>query len=383
MVNKRFVSVCEICHLNVGKRNNKLSCTKNCGSLIHQLCFKESCNDGNPDESRDWICQTCRQPSQVGLGLGQVVKPSSSQVGLGLVVKPSSIDVMDDNNSNEVCQGSYVNPGADYVESLDKQVEHVLNDSSTDPVMKLVISLLKRNENSINVLNKDLRNEIEVMSIEINELKSAYNELKVDNVKLKEEIICMKTDIQANNSWLNDQEQYSKNYNVILNGIPAIPNEQPYLIAQKVASVFGCDIQPRDIEACHRLRKQPNQDTPPIIVRFTSRDKRRDFLQKRKDKKTVSCHEAGLAGREQDRLIFVNEHLTKHNEYLLYRARLLRKQKVIKYAWVSNGSIYVRKSDNDRAFKIKKVGHLLNVAPEVELAVGEGQSEGPSRIYED
>ena len=46
----------------------------------------------------------------------------------------------------------------------------------------------------------------------------------------------------------------------------------------------------------------------------------------------------------QPRPIYINEDLTKINQIIFKKARDLKRQKIIEFAWARNGRIYVKKT---------------------------------------
>jgi len=50
--------------------------------------------------------------------------------------------------------------------------------------------------------------------------------------------------------------------------------------------------------------------------------------------------------------IYINEHLTKHNENVAKYARDLRKGKNILYTWVRNGEIYIKEKEDRKSQRI-------------------------------
>ena len=75
---------------------------------------------------------------------------------------------------------------------------------------------------------------------------------------------------------LNDLEQYSRLKNIRIFGLKdSDKNELAYQTEQKVLLLFrnkmGCNIEPRDIEAAHRVGRFSADANRPVIVRFLSR----------------------------------------------------------------------------------------------------------------
>ena len=57
----------------------------------------------------------------------------------------------------------------------------------------------------------------------------------------------------------------------------------------------------------------------------------------------------------------VFEHLTPRLQGVLYEANKFKTQFHFKYCWAKNGAIYLRKSDESRAIRIKDVSDLTGL----------------------
>ena len=84
-------------------------------------------------------------------------------------------------------------------------------------------------------------------------------------------------------------EQYGRRENLELHGIPVTQNENSNQIVRKVASLLDVTLDESQISTSHRLKMPQNPDLemhahknsyPPIIVRFSNRDKRNELFAK-------------------------------------------------------------------------------------------------------
>lgn len=65
-------------------------------------------------------------------------------------------------------------------------------------------------------------------------------------------------------------------------------------------------------------------------------------------------------GFETDK-IYINEHLTKDNTAIFYEARKLKKNGFVKYAWVKNGTVKVKKEDGGKAIIIQSLEFMESI----------------------
>ena len=87
------------------------------------------------------------------------------------------------------------------------------------------------------------------------------------------------------------------------------------------------------------------------MVRFNSRRIRDSIYSARR-----KLHGSGISG------IYINEHLTKHNDHLFAACRNLRKERKIHSTWTWHGITYLKKLQNSRAVKIVNDDDLLKVS---------------------
>ena len=122
-------------------------------------------------------------------------------------------------------------------------------------------------------------------------------------------------------------EQYTRKFNVEVHGIPECEGENLADIIIKIGQKISVDITSQDIDIVHRLRKKI-PTAKPIIVRFTSYRKKREFYQSRFNLKTTKISEIiESVQHEVEARICINENLTPRRQELLAKARKMRKAK--------------------------------------------------------
>ena len=108
-------------------------------------------------------------------------------------------------------------------------------------------------------------------------------------------------------------EQYTRKFNVEVHGIPECEGELENLreIIIKVGQKISVDVSDDDIDIVHRLYRKPPANKP-IIVRFTSHKKKREFYRSRLNLKNTNLSRIFGSGRfDSDARIFINENLTQ------------------------------------------------------------------------
>ena len=99
--------------------------------------------------------------------------------------------------------------------------------------------------------------------------KNIVDKLVADNIILKDELSTLRDSVDL-------QEQRSRNYNLVLQGVPEATNEKP---DARVISILNSELQSnlevKDLQNCHRLGRKDDKRTRasqprarPIIFKF-------------------------------------------------------------------------------------------------------------------
>lgn len=188
------------------------------------------------------------------------------------------------------------------------------------------------------------------------ELESTVNVLSLENTLLKNKI-------ETINCELDRFKQHSINTNLEIVGVPVSDNEDPTQIATSIFAHLG-NTNPQSIKYAYRKKSKKNRAEAPSIIVATDNKGTRDQILKRKRKETLNISILGITNPQttqecqQKRLIYVNEHLTDHNKYLLKRAKDLRRSGIVFGAWVRNGYIVVKKEVDSEEQIITKISQI-------------------------
>ena len=136
-------------------------------------------------------------------------------------------------------------------------------------------------------------------------------------------------------------EQYSRNNNIELVGVPETPHENVETVMTKIGEKLGMPISPEQIDAIHRVPTRSATQPKPIVVRFHSRRARKTKIQA-----------ADLGPGLPQKPVFVNEHLTTENKRLMHFSSQKKRELSYKYLWTRNGNIYMKKADDSQPLKI-------------------------------
>jgi len=149
--------------------------------------------------------------------------------------------------------------------------------------------------------------------------------------KLKEKVITLEKRIEDLELRVDEQDQYQRRTSATISGVSETSNENTDDVVLEVAREIGVDLEPQDISRSHRLpsKTKPVKD---IVVRFISYNKRRMFYRNRTKLKNSS----------RFKNVYINDHLTRHRQHLLFECRKAKRNEQIIDTWTSDGKILVK-----------------------------------------
>ena len=139
--------------------------------------------------------------------------------------------------------------------------------------------------------------------------------LQDENQTLKNDLKNTQQRVVKLESELNNLQQYNRRNNIEICGIPKTDEENLEEKVINIAANLGVKIDSRDIEACHRLKKNKKERTPRTIVRFVNR-KYCDLLHQRKKNLKHIDTKGKLSQLGIDNDLFINCNLAPYSKYL-------------------------------------------------------------------
>lgn len=143
--------------------------------------------------------------------------------------------------------------------------------------------------------------------------------------------------------------------------IPDSETEDLKIIVGKVHNSLGIKFEPGTVSSIHRNKKSKGK---PVVVEYHSQQARNEVLKaaksynKANQTNKLNTHTLGLSDKRES--LYINELLTPKARQLFYHARLQIKNDYIKYCWINNGRVFIKKSEGDTATHIKSVSQLEN-----------------------
>lgn len=189
---------------------------------------------------------------------------------------------------------------------------------------------------------------IDGYSIQVKELKTSQISLEQENRELKKSLNDYKLQ-------LDNLEQYNRNKNIQIDGIPEVTNEKMSDIVKKLENVSDIPIDfSNDIQAIHRLPTRREKGPKPIVIQFTNRQTRDAVLRKCKKLRVKSTD---FVVDVPEANVYINAHLTPHNKNLLFYAKKLREYGW-SFIWTVEGKVFVKKSESDRKIHVTSIEQI-------------------------
>lgn len=189
--------------------------------------------------------------------------------------------------------------------------------------------------------------DFEIALSKMHEQGKIIENLKIENENLKGEVCHFKTK-------LNDLEQYSRQNNLEIQGVPEKRNENLFDIVHKITDFLSVPFNPNTIESVHRVKAFKPGSPKNIIVKFLSVKSKDAILAAGKNKRASStAANRALCVDNISNNLYINDHLTTENKLLYKRTREIAKERGYKYVWLKNCNIFIRKEDASRVKIIK------------------------------
>lgn len=182
---------------------------------------------------------------------------------------------------------------------------------------------------------EDLKSEIQHLKINMAEYKETIEGIIEENINTKNENHKLKQKVDNIEKALDNLRQNNLKDNVLIYAIPFNKEENLTEITKIITTNIGVDISDTDIHSIHRMTQESVTDVVPaaIILKFTNQNiKNKILAAKRTTRINTSILNTSPDNAKEYSSIYINEHLTKNNQYIFKKARDLKRAKKIKFA---------------------------------------------------
>lgn len=214
---------------------------------------------------------------------------------------------------------------------------------------------------SPNIDIKSLLKKFEQFKLDLCEVKGSINKLEksCDTVteiglvvsKQQTEIESLKKEVQILRAGVNRLETLNRSNNIVITGVPETINENLLMIAAKIGEIIGAPMTRDKISKFTRFRAKSSNIKPILIVLNNFYDKQ-SILARFRAVKVITGDKVGLDTTVKIR---IGDHINSNLQKLLALARKKLVEKgIMKYVWIQNGDVLVRKDAISKIIKIKR-----------------------------
>ncbi|XP_045502922.1 uncharacterized protein LOC123699918 [Colias croceus] len=348
---------CEACNNNISVTQRRIKCTI-CSKSFHSECV--DFGDTTSLSRNQWKCPSCAVAQRkVGDNSDTPVRSikAATQTNLNLPATHSKAkDIAIPTMENSGTIPSQITP--DLMPHLEQLLDIKLKSIKEEIVAEIKSTILNQ-----------IKDEIKAMSSQVKNIENSYQILQNEHCDLKQEIIKMRADIterdnqitELHNS-LNKQQQWCRQSNIEVIGLPELSNENPKLLITEIANHAGVKLSAEDVEFAHRV--QPFKSIPnrprSLVIKLKDRNVKDRILSGLRKTKGITTKDIGFAGKPTRFYVF--DHLTPNNKVLLKETKDIAAKKSYKFVWVRNCHIFLRKNEESPVLSIASKKDLSKIA---------------------
>lgn len=300
---------CAGCKGKLGKKGYKIQCTR-CEEWYHEACTSLDKDEIKKVRSGKevWECDDCRMEDG-----------DSNDEGL------------DGDSESEEEMPKKTSPG--------KQMKQRPKITLEDLYEKLELVVAQ---------NEKMIRKIAIQEKESKQMKKEIKHLKMEQEQIKKELCELK-----NEKTYQRQDQLKNN--IIVSGITTEEKSVRELknVFVEIGKKLKVDLEEEDLE-CYKIG---GESVKHLKVVFKKEDIKEKIM---KSKKNISLNTKDF-GFQEDKVIYINHDLTKENQRLFSKTREAKTKLKYKYAWFSQGKIWMRKTDSSKAIHVKSEEVLENL----------------------
>ncbi|XP_039287363.1 uncharacterized protein LOC120352021 [Nilaparvata lugens] len=192
------------------------------------------------------------------------------------------------------------------------------------------------------------------------ELKNSIETLKAENTILRETSNTLSNQVTDLQERVRSLEQYTRRSNIEISGVPATPKEEVIKLVMDVGAAIDVAVEESHINAAHRVAGFRNDRAPSLIVQFTHRAIRDQWIKKyRENKESITAYNINPAFKRSK--VYINEHLAPVNKVFLAKLKAKYRAVRIKYVWCHEGKFFIRRSDGEKCQKVMSGSDIDNL----------------------
>lgn len=211
---------------------------------------------------------------------------------------------------------------------------------------------------------KSFRSEFRSEILELKNDSKKYNK-KLVEIDDKIKIVCdnhnvLDKKMDGLNFQVNYLQQKEFKNDLLITGLPSATDEPLIDTVLKYLKKLDKNTNNQNIEYVYRFKSHKQNNSVPVVVRFTTYTIKKQLLMKQKELgPVINQNEDGNSSNAVVRKIYCQQRLTSSNFQLLQKARDIKKKIGFKFVWVSDSfNIFIQKEEKGEAIKIVSLKQL-------------------------
>jgi len=282
-----------------------------CEQVFHLHCVKNDNEEKIKRSTRDWKCGTCKNKSS---------NQGSVKSNVSTTTDPLTKDFL--------------------IEVMEGFKKDVFSEMSS----------MRAEVNELSTSVQYVSNMLDTSNVLMEEIKKKFAELQNENLALKASNQSLSQEVVSLRERMRSLEQYTRVNNIEISGIPETKGENINDLLTDVGAALGMEVNDSDVAAAHRVPSYRADRVPAIIVQFTARRFKEQWIAKFRQKKSLTARD--INQRFPAQRVFVNDHLSPENKQFLSKLKDKGRELDYKFVWCRDGKFFAKKAEGQPAKKI-------------------------------
>ena len=216
-------------------------------------------------------------------------------------------------------------------------------------------------------LNVEVEKSLDFLGKEYDDLSNSDADTKRELCRIGTKLDEIGVRLEEMAGILDEMQEYSYSFNVKLLGVPQLSADENAVqtsnLCVKIFNKMGANVSINDLDIAHRVstRSVTREGPKPIVCKFTRRLARNEVMSLRKEACKINPEEIGLPQAEEMTNVRLVDHLTPRLQLLYADAKDFKSRYNFEFCWAKNATIFLRRSTNDRALKIRSSSDLTKL----------------------